>query len=106
MLRRLFEIVFHFNSAMDMYTEQFKSLKGSRTLEWKAHLGSVDLELEFEDRTLPFNVSPSRAAVIMYFQEKRMSSEKSCSILCAYVLTCLGLKYNNFHVCNCCYMKC
>ncbi|XP_046844208.1 anaphase-promoting complex subunit 2-like [Xenia sp. Carnegie-2017] len=57
-------------SAMDMYTEQFKSLKGSRTLEWKAHLGSVDLELEFEDRTLSFNVSPSRAAVIMYFQEK------------------------------------
>ena len=56
---------------MDNYTEQYKSLKGSRSLQWKAHLGLVDLELELEDRVLSFTVTPARAATIMYFQQKR-----------------------------------
>ena len=62
---------FSFFSSMDNYTEQFKSLKGSRTLQWKPHLGLVDLELELEDRTLSFTVTPARAATIMNFQQKR-----------------------------------
>ena len=56
---------------MDNYTEQYKSLKGSRTLRWVPHLGLVELELELEDRTLSFTVTPARAATIMYFHEKR-----------------------------------
>ena len=56
---------------MDNYTEQYKSLKGSRTLQWKPHLGLVELDLELEDRTLSFSVTPARAATIMYFQQKR-----------------------------------
>lgn len=58
---------------MENYTEQYKSLKGSRTLNWKPHLGLVELDLELEDRTLSFTVTPARAATIMYFQQKRES---------------------------------
>ena len=60
-----------FPSSMENYTEQYKSLKGSRTLNWKPHLGLVELDLELEDRTLSFTVTPARAATIMYFQQKR-----------------------------------
>ena len=60
---------------MENYTEQFKSLKGSRTLQWKPHLGLVELELELEDRTLSFTVTPARAATIMNFQQKRKLSD-------------------------------
>lgn len=59
---------------MENYTEQFKSLKGSRTLQWKPHLGLVDMELELEDRKLSFTVTPARASTIMYFQQQRKFS--------------------------------
>jgi anaphase-promoting complex subunit 2 len=67
----LLYFVFPLSSSMENYTEQFKSLKGSRTLQWKPHLGLVELELELEDRTLSFTVTPARASTIMYFQQKR-----------------------------------
>ena len=64
-------LFFLFASSMENYTEQYKSLKGSRTLNWKPHLGLVELDVELEDRTLSFTVTPARAATIMYFQQKR-----------------------------------
>ncbi|CAB4014365.1 anaphase-promoting complex subunit 2-like, partial [Paramuricea clavata] len=81
-------------SSMENYTEQFKSLKGSRTLQWKPHLGLVELELELEDRTLSFTVTPARAATIMYFQQKpRWSLEELSSAMhmsSSMLRRCLG----------------
>ncbi|XP_018567673.1 anaphase-promoting complex subunit 2 isoform X1 [Anoplophora glabripennis] len=55
---------------MEGYTSAFETLKGSRTLCWKNHLGVVDLEVELADRTLNLSVSPVQATIMMYFQDK------------------------------------
>ena len=41
-----------------------------RTLEWCHNLGLVELELELEGEVTSFNVTPPRAILIWYFQEK------------------------------------
>ena len=51
------------------YTKSFSGLKRNRTLEWKLNLGFVELDLEFEDRTLSFTVSPIQATIISCFEE-------------------------------------
>lgn len=56
--------------AMDEYTRGFEALKVMRTLQWKPHLGLVDLDVELADRTLSLSVSPAQATAIMHFQEK------------------------------------
>jgi len=38
------------------------------SLKW---LGWIQLELQFEDRAMQFTVSPTHAAIIMQFQEKK-----------------------------------
>ncbi|KAF2885750.1 hypothetical protein ILUMI_20423 [Ignelater luminosus] len=55
---------------MEAYTTAFETLKGSRTLCWKNHLGVVDLEIELPDRILNLSVSPIHATILMYFQDK------------------------------------
>ncbi|CAG9856014.1 unnamed protein product [Phyllotreta striolata] len=52
------------------YISAFETLKGSRTLCWKDHLGFVDLEVELADKTLSLSVSPVHASIIMHFQDK------------------------------------
>ncbi|KAK3088868.1 hypothetical protein FSP39_024770 [Pinctada imbricata] len=54
--------------ALEEYTKKFEALKGNRTLNWKPHLGQVNIDIELKDRTLNFNVSPVHAAIIMQFQ--------------------------------------
>lgn len=58
---------------MEKYTSAFETLKGSRTLCWKNHLGIVDLEIELADRTLNLSVSPVHATILMHFQDHSMS---------------------------------
>ena len=55
---------------MDEYTRGFEALKVMRTLQWKPHLGLVDLDVELADRTLSLSVSPAQATAIMHFQDK------------------------------------
>ncbi|XP_053329016.1 anaphase-promoting complex subunit 2 [Spea bombifrons] len=56
--------------AMDAYTKKYEKLKAMRTLNWKHHLGLVNLDVELADRTLSFSVSPVHAAIILNFQNK------------------------------------
>uniref|UniRef100_A0A8C5PE30 Anaphase-promoting complex subunit 2 n=1 Tax=Leptobrachium leishanense TaxID=445787 RepID=A0A8C5PE30_9ANUR len=56
--------------AMDVYTKKYEKLKAMRTLNWKHHLGLVNLDLELADRTLSVSVSPVHAAIILNFQSK------------------------------------
>nr|XP_055056971.1 anaphase-promoting complex subunit 2 [Misgurnus anguillicaudatus]XP_055056972.1 anaphase-promoting complex subunit 2 [Misgurnus anguillicaudatus] len=59
------------SKAMEDYTHRFEKLKAMRTLRWKPHLGSVTLDVELEDRTIPnLTVSPVHAAIILHFQDK------------------------------------
>ncbi|KAL1131096.1 hypothetical protein AAG570_012333 [Ranatra chinensis] len=55
---------------LETYTKAFETLKGNRTLSWKPHLGSVNMDIELKGRTLNLTVSPIQAAIIWYFQEK------------------------------------
>ncbi|CAH3109944.1 unnamed protein product [Porites lobata] len=68
--------------AMDEYTRGFEALKVMRTLQWKPHLGLVDLEVELADRTLSLSVSPAQATAIMHFQDKdRWTLEELSSVM-------------------------
>ena len=58
---------------MEKYTSAFETLKGSRTLCWKTHLGIVDLEIELADRSLSLSVSPVHATILMHFQDHSKS---------------------------------
>ncbi|CAH8338221.1 unnamed protein product [Eruca vesicaria subsp. sativa] len=53
------------------YANRYHEIKTPRKLLWKKNLGTVKLELEFEDRAMEFTVSPTHAAIIMQFQEKK-----------------------------------
>ncbi|KAL1920658.1 uncharacterized protein VTP21DRAFT_1035 [Calcarisporiella thermophila] len=57
---------------MDAYANSFQRLKAARKIAWLNHLGTVELELELEDRTLDFRVSPAHAALIYLFQERKV----------------------------------
>lgn len=51
------------------YTSAFETLKGNRTLVWKPHLGTVDLEIELKGRSLRITTSPVHATLLWHFQE-------------------------------------
>ncbi|CAN8273048.1 unnamed protein product [Cochlearia groenlandica] len=53
------------------YANRYHEIKTPRKLLWKKNLGTVKLELQFEDRAMQFTVSPTHAAIIMQFQEKK-----------------------------------
>nr|XP_060613214.1 anaphase-promoting complex subunit 2 [Anolis sagrei ordinatus] len=56
--------------AMEAYSKKYEKLKAMRTLNWKPHLGLVNLEVELADRTLALSVSSVHAAIILHFQSK------------------------------------
>ncbi|XP_045776606.1 anaphase-promoting complex subunit 2 [Maniola jurtina] len=60
------EIKQHFNA----YTKSYEALKGNRTLNWKPHLGNVNIEIEIGEKKLDLTVSPFNATLIMHFQTK------------------------------------
>uniref|UniRef100_A0A0D9W6D7 Anaphase-promoting complex subunit 2 n=2 Tax=Leersia perrieri TaxID=77586 RepID=A0A0D9W6D7_9ORYZ len=59
------------------YAKRFHQIKTPRKLLWKKNLGTVKLELQFEDRSMQFTVAPVHAAIIMQFQEKPSWTSKT-----------------------------
>lgn len=56
---------------MDEYQKNFQILKPNRSLNWKSHLGTVVLDLNFEEnKTISFSVTPLQATIILYFQDQ------------------------------------
>ncbi|XP_059053412.1 anaphase-promoting complex subunit 2 [Achroia grisella] len=60
------EIKNHFKT----YTKSYEALKGNRTLDWKPHLGNVNIEIEIGNKKLDLTVSPFNATLIMHFETK------------------------------------
>ena len=52
---------------MKEFGDRYAAIKAPRTLEWQPLLGLVDVQLELEDRTLDFQVSPLLASAIGLF---------------------------------------
>lgn len=59
------------------YAKRFGEIKTPRKLLWKKNLGTVKLELQFEDRAMQFTVTPVHASIIMQFQEQTSWSSKN-----------------------------
>lgn len=59
------------------YAKRFHEIKTPRKLLWKKSLGTVKLELQFEDRTLPFTVTPVHAAIISQFEDQTSWTSKN-----------------------------
>ncbi|GFG35378.1 hypothetical protein Cfor_00921 [Coptotermes formosanus] len=58
---------------LQIYTKAFETLKGNRTLNWKPHLGSVNIDIELKDRKINLTVSPIHATIIWHFQTRSKS---------------------------------
>lgn len=59
------------------YATRFNEIKTPRKLLWKKNLGTVKLELQFEDREVQFTVTPVHASIIMQFQDQTSWTSKN-----------------------------
>ncbi|EMD39909.1 hypothetical protein CERSUDRAFT_112157 [Gelatoporia subvermispora B] len=59
-----------FNELQDEYSKQYATFKPDKKLRWLPHLGSIQLELTLQDRTVSADVPPLEAAFIELFSEK------------------------------------
>ncbi|XP_061370906.1 anaphase-promoting complex subunit 2 [Gastrolobium bilobum] len=59
------------------YAKRFNEIKTPRKLQWKKSLGTVKLELQFEDRVVQFTVAPVHASIIMKFQDQTSWTSKN-----------------------------
>lgn len=59
------------------YARRFHEIKTPRKLLWKKNLGTVKLELQFEDKAMQFSVAPVHAAIIMQFQGQTSWTSKN-----------------------------
>ncbi|XP_045814151.1 anaphase-promoting complex subunit 2-like isoform X1 [Trifolium pratense] len=65
------------NQLLSDYSKRFGEIKTPRKLQWKKSLGTVKLELQFEDRVVQFTVAPVLASIIMKFQDQTSWSSKN-----------------------------
>ncbi|XP_039037490.1 anaphase-promoting complex subunit 2-like isoform X4 [Hibiscus syriacus] len=59
------------------YARRFHEIKTPRKLLWKKNLGTVKLELQFEDKAMQFTVVPVHAPIIMQFQDQTSWTSKN-----------------------------
>ncbi|CAO3597632.1 unnamed protein product [Absidia cylindrospora] len=55
--------------SMEIYDDQYKSIKPSRKLIWVPSSGSITIELEFDGQSREFTVDPPSALVISLFEK-------------------------------------
>lgn len=55
------------------YASQYAKIKRGRKLAWLDHLGTVEIEIELEDRTISKEVTPIQASIVYAFEEQRMA---------------------------------
>jgi anaphase-promoting complex subunit 2 len=56
------------------YQEEFHRFKPDKYLKFLPHLGTVDIKLELEDRTVEVESTPLQATIIEYFSKQRECS--------------------------------
>ncbi|KAG2195281.1 hypothetical protein INT47_005056 [Mucor saturninus] len=59
-----------YESTLEKYEEEYKSVRASRKLKYLHNKGSVVLQLEFKDRVETFKTSPEAATIISLFETK------------------------------------
>ena len=58
--------------AFEEYANEYAKIKRGRKLAWLDHLGTVEVEIELEDRTVAVEASPLQASIIHAFQDSGM----------------------------------
>jgi anaphase-promoting complex subunit 2 len=51
------------------YANEYAKIKRGRKLSWMAHLGTVDVEIQLEDRKISIEASPIQTAILYAFQD-------------------------------------
>lgn len=64
------------------YAHEFTVFKPDKKLKWLPHLGTVQLELQLEDRVVDVDVPPLEAAFIELFSQKGLLSH-SFTLFCS-----------------------
>jgi len=59
-----------FRKIQEDYANEFQVFKPDKKLVWMSHLGSINLEIELDDRTVEAEVPPLEAAFIELFSEQ------------------------------------
>ena len=59
-------------TAIDTYTKAFEAIQASRTLHWRHHLGSVNMDVTIQGKVQNFNVTPLHASLLYMFKTKRL----------------------------------
>lgn len=57
--------------AIETYTVAFEAIQASRTLFWRHHLGTVNMDITVNGRTSNHNVSPLHASLIYLFKSRK-----------------------------------
>ncbi|KAH7847253.1 hypothetical protein Vadar_023762 [Vaccinium darrowii] len=76
------------------YAKRFNEIKTPRKLLWKKNLGTVKLELQFEDRSLQFTVTPLHASIITQFQDQTSWTSKNLSAAIGVPIDVLNRRIN------------
>ncbi|XP_021910305.1 anaphase-promoting complex subunit 2 isoform X2 [Carica papaya] len=76
------------------YAKRFHEIKTPRKLFWKKNLGTIKLELQFEDRAMQFTVAPIHAAIIMQFQDQTSWTSKSLAVVVGVPIDVLNRRIN------------
>ncbi|XP_061992637.1 anaphase-promoting complex subunit 2 isoform X1 [Rosa rugosa] len=76
------------------YAKRFNEIKTPRKLLWKKNLGTVKLELQFEDREMQFMVAPLHAAIIMQFQDQKSWTSKDLAAAVGVPIDILNRRIN------------
>ena len=54
------------------YANEYAKIKRGRKLSWMDHLGTVDVEIQLEDRLISREASPIQTAILYAFQDHRI----------------------------------
>ena len=54
--------------AFEEYANEYAKIKRGRKLAWLDHLGTVEVDIELQDRTISVETSPLQASIIYAFQ--------------------------------------
>ena len=61
------QVLLQVEASLTSYAQSYHALKTPRKLQWKRHLGAVELDLAVGSRTLQLSVTPAQASLVLHF---------------------------------------
>lgn len=67
-------MVLQIEAGLKSYAQSYNTLKTPRKLQWKRHLGTVELDVAVGSRTVQLSVTPAQASLLLHFNGHNMLS--------------------------------